>query len=110
MNLCMTVHVIIEPLSISVATDSVEDDVLIGSIFIGIIALLVMIIIITVTVMCIINYKRCYDCSIAFLHCIYYPIVYRYCQEKILSRNFDQHTKIWSVLFEKRTWISFVIL
>ena len=75
LNLCM----IIEPLSISVATDSVEDDVLIGSIFIGIIALLVMIIIITVTVMCIINYKRYYDCSIAFLYCIYYPIVYRHC-------------------------------
>ena len=54
----MTVHVIIEPLSISAATNLVEDDVLIGSIFIGTIALLVMIIIITVTVMCIINYKR----------------------------------------------------
>ena len=68
MNLRMTVHVIIESLSISVATDSVEDDVLIGSMLIGTIALLVMIIIITVTVMCIINYKRYYDCSNAFLY------------------------------------------
>ncbi len=77
LHLRMTVHVIIEPISISAAT---KDDVLIGSIFIGTIALLVMIIIITVTVMCI-NSKRYYD---RLFKCMYfYCIVYRYCQEKI---------------------------
>ncbi len=34
--------------------------------------------------------------------CMYfYCLVYRYYQEKILSRNFDQQAKNWSVIFEK---------
>ncbi len=94
---------LIEPLSISAATDSVEDDVLIISIFIGTIALLVVIIIITVTVMCIINYKRYYDCSNA---CIFIIGIVRkkYCLETLTNNQ-----RSGQLFLKKNTDISLVV-